>query len=81
MPSGFAHLRFSILPVLGQRISCQDTGSIVEPACAEYQQRANVRQTSTFTSFTRRKYHTQVIPGSGHIVAPRISQRQLKRDI
>jgi hypothetical protein len=31
-PSGFAHLRFSILPVLGHRISCQDTGSSVAPA-------------------------------------------------
>ena len=29
--SGFAHLRFSILPVLGHRISCHDTGSIVAP--------------------------------------------------
>jgi hypothetical protein len=32
---GFAHLRFSILPVFGHRISCQDTGSSVAPA--EYQ--------------------------------------------
>ena len=31
IPSGFAHFRFSILPVFGQRISCQDTGSIVAP--------------------------------------------------
>lgn len=30
-PSGLAHLRFSTRPVLGQRISCQDTGSIVAP--------------------------------------------------
>lgn len=29
--SGFAHLRFSTRPVLGHRISCQDTGSIVAP--------------------------------------------------
>lgn len=29
--SGFAHLRFSILPVFGQRISCHETGSIVAP--------------------------------------------------
>lgn len=31
MPSGLAHLRFSIFPVFGHRISCQDTGSIVAP--------------------------------------------------
>lgn len=29
--SGLAHFRFSIRPVLGHRISCQDTGSIVAP--------------------------------------------------
>jgi hypothetical protein len=29
--SGFAHLRLSITPVLGHRISCQDIGSIVAP--------------------------------------------------
>lgn len=33
-PSGFAHFRFSMCPVLGHRISCQDTGSIVEPSQA-----------------------------------------------
>lgn len=31
MSSGFAHFRFSVFPVLGQRISCHDTGSIVAP--------------------------------------------------
>jgi hypothetical protein len=31
MPSGFAHLRRSIFPVFGHLISCQETGSIVEP--------------------------------------------------
>jgi len=30
-PSGFAHLRLSILPVFGHRISCHDTGSMVAP--------------------------------------------------
>ena len=30
-PSGFAHFRFSTLPVFGHRISCHDTGSIVPP--------------------------------------------------
>jgi hypothetical protein len=29
--SGLAHLRFSIIPVFGQRISCQETGSMVAP--------------------------------------------------
>lgn len=29
---GFAHFLFSIFPVFGQRISCQETGSRVAPA-------------------------------------------------
>jgi hypothetical protein len=35
-PSGFAHFRFSTLPVFGHRISCHDTGSIVPPTSAHY---------------------------------------------
>lgn len=30
-PSGLAHLRLSIFPVFGHRISCHETGSIVAP--------------------------------------------------
>ena len=32
MPSGFAHLRFSMRPVLGHLISCHEIGSKVAPA-------------------------------------------------
>lgn len=41
-PSGFAHFLFSIFPVLGHRISCHETGSIVAP-CRKRQDKVTSR--------------------------------------
>lgn len=68
MPSGLAHLRRSIFPVLGHLISCQETGSIVAPGCKINLYTINEREAAV-TSSTRREYDAQVISCCGDEVA------------
>lgn len=71
-PSGFAHFRFSIAPVFGQRISCHDTGCMIAPV----QRLARSRRSSrgVLTSFASSKHDPQIVPRRRQIITPRVSQ-------
>ena len=79
--SGFAHLRRSIFPVFGQRISSHETGSIVAPRTAISKPQTRLVDSRvlarTLTCLTSRKNDTKIVPRRSDIVAPRIAQRDL----
>lgn len=72
--SGLAHFRFSIRPVFGHRISCQETGSIVAPT-NRHSRELEIAHTSgqMLTCFARCEDHTKVVPCGSHVIAASVT--------
>lgn len=73
-PSGFAHFLFSMRPVFGHRISCQDTGSIVAPRVRDKHTSSMCHIRKPRTCFARCKDYPQVVPARRDIVAACVAQ-------